>query len=221
LLYHRLVKPVTFRTFFVLGALLLTAFLVAGSLRMLQDLQASERPKNVLTTANEFQALFATAFDLYQMKENGSLPPVPWQIYAADFYLEIPSQILPFQKIDPSNWYIEIIGQSGGLTGFMFGVMSQAVLGLGWAELALRGFILALLLALLHRWYVRHATQLWPTLFYLFVAIWIYYTMRATTFWFVYYIVYRFLPVLLAAKFVEILLSRVRPSGLARVNVPA
>jgi hypothetical protein len=221
LLYHRLVKPVTFRTFFVVGALLLSAFLVAGALRFFQGSQESERPRNFLTTANEFQALYATAFDLYQKKENGSLPPVPWQVYAADFYLEIPSQFLPFQKIDPSNWYIEIIGQGGVGIGFMFGVMSQAVVGLGWTELALRGFILALFLALLHRWYVRHATQLWPTLFYLFVAIWIYYTMRATTFWFVYYIVYRFLPVLLATKFVEILLTRVRQRALVRVNVPA
>jgi hypothetical protein len=219
LLYHRLVKPVTFRVFFIVGAILLSAFLLAGALRLVGP--ESEAPKNFLTSANEFQALYATAFDLDQKKENGSLPPVPWQVYVADFYLEIPSQFLPFQKIDPANWYIEIIGQSGSNTGFMFGVMSQAVIGLGWPELALRGFILALFLALLHRWYVRHAVHLWPTLFYLFVTVWIYSTMRASTFWFVYYIVYRFLPVLLATKFVEVVLSRVRHRDVVRVNVPA
>ncbi|HEY6140695.1 MAG TPA: hypothetical protein VI670_23320 [Thermoanaerobaculia bacterium] len=208
LLYHRLVRPVRFRTFVLVGALLLAMFLVAGALRNLGH--EAEQPKNVLTTANEFQALYATAFDLQEKKNNGSLPPVPWQIYAADFYLEIPSQLLPFEKIDPANWYIQIIGQAGYSTGFMFGVMSQAAVGLGWPELALRGFVLALFLALLHRWYVRRATHFWPTLFYLFVAVWIYSTMRASTFWFVYYIVYRFLPVLLATKFVEMVLSRVR-----------
>lgn len=210
LLYHRLVRPVRFRTFFLVGALLLATFLVAGALRNLGFGNEAEQPKNVLTTANEFQALYATAFDLHEKRENGSLPPVPWQIYVADFYLEIPSQLLPFEKIDPANWYIQIIGQAGYSTGFMFGVMSQAAVGLGWPELALRGFVLALFLALLHRWYVRRATHFWPTLFYLFVAVWIYSTMRASTFWFVYYIVYRFLPVLLATKFVEMVLSRVR-----------
>jgi len=210
LLYHRLVRPVRFRTVFIVGALLLSMFLVAGLIRNLGFGREVEQPKNVLTTGNEFQALYATAFDLQEKRRNGSLTTVPWQIYAADFYLEIPSQLLPFEKIDPALWYIQIIGQGGYLTGFMFGVMSQAAVGLGWPELALRGFVLALFLALLHRWYVRRATHFWPTLFYLFVAVWMYTTMRASTFWFIYYIVYRFLPVLLATKFVEMVLSRVR-----------
>src|SRR6266540_4129114 len=69
-LYHRLVKRVTFRQFAFAGALLLSAFLVAGVLRGLRSGAPSvERPRNVLTAANEFQGLFTTAFDLHKRKE--------------------------------------------------------------------------------------------------------------------------------------------------------
>jgi hypothetical protein len=62
----------------------------------------------------------------------------------------------------------------------------------------------------LHRWYVRHALHFWPTLLYLFVSIWTYYSVRASSFYFLYFLLYHFLPVMLAAKFLERLLSRPR-----------
>lgn len=210
-LYHRLVKPVRFRGLITAGTLLLGAFLLYGAVRVVDSSELmEERSQHVLTGGNEFQGLFTTAFDIYKKKAAGEIPHVPWQLYVSDLYFPIPSQMLPFEKIDPSMWYIDLMGQTDQGIGYMFGVMAQAALGLGWIELALRGAILAAALALLQRWYVRHALYFWPTLFSLFVSIWAYYTMRATTFYFEYFILYHFVPVLLAAKLLETLFSRMR-----------
>lgn len=208
-LYHRLVRPVRFRTLIAAGVLLLSGFLLAGAIRVVKSPEVmKERAGHVLTAANEFQGLFGTAFDIHKRKEEGSIPHVPWQVYVSDFYFPIPSQLLPFEKIDPSNWYIDLIGETGSGNGYMFGVMSQASVGLDWIELILRGMVLAVTLALLQRWYVRHGTSFWATLLSLFVSIWAYYTFRASTFYFVYFVIYHFLPALVATKVLERVVSQ-------------
>jgi hypothetical protein len=210
-LYHRLVKPVRFRTLIIAGGLLLIGFLILGAVRVVETREdMRERATHVLTAANEFQGLFTTAFDLHKKKESGELQSVPWQLYVSDFYFLIPSQLLPFEKIDPGLWYIDVIGQTGQGIGYMFGVMSQAAIGLDWIELALRGVVLAAILALVQRWYARRARSFWPTLFVLFLSVWAYYTMRASTFYFVYFVAYGFVPVLFSALLLDRLLTRVR-----------
>lgn len=209
MLYHRLVKPVSFKVFLSAGLMLLVAFLSVGLIRSLQVVNNANPTKNVLTTNNEFQALFATAYDLHERSKEGAIE-VPWQVYAVDFYLMIPRQLLPFEKIDPAQWYLEVIGMANSNVGFMFGVMAEAVVGWGRVELILRGAVLAAVLALFHRWYARHAAGFWSTLLYLFVSLWTYYTFRATTFWFLYYVFYEFVPVVAFVKLVEFLASKVR-----------
>ncbi|MGH9419933.1 MAG: hypothetical protein ACRD3J_08170 [Thermoanaerobaculia bacterium] len=210
-LYHRLVKRLSFRLMVVCGSLLLTGFLILGAIRVVLPGDAmQQRAEHALTAGNEFQALFTTAFDIHKRKEAGQLDSVPWQVYVSDFYLEIPSQFLPFEKIDPSSWYIDLIGQTGAGVGYMFGVMSQAAVGFDWIELVVRGAVLAGCLALMHRWYVRRSRRFWPTLLYLFISIWAYYTFRASTFYFVYFVIYHFVPVFLATRLLEKLVSRVQ-----------
>jgi len=209
MLYHRLVKPVSFRLFLAAGLILLVAFLGVGLVRSLQMVDSANATKNILTTGNEFQALFATAYDLHERRKEGTVE-VPWQIYAVDLYLMIPHQLLPFEKIDPAQWYLEVIGMANGRAGFMFGVMAEAVVGWGRIELILRAAVLAAVLALFHRWYVKHAAGFWSTLLYLFVSLWTYYTFRATTFWFLYYVFYEFVPVVAFVKLMEFLASKVQ-----------
>jgi len=220
ILYHRLVKPLRFGVLALGGTVLVTGFLVLGVIRNGQSVAPTDLPGNVFLASNEFQSLFVTAFDLNKMNEAGTLR-VPWQVYVSDAYLCIPSQVLPFDKIDPASWYIDVIGQTGMGNGYMFGALSQTVVGLGWIELVLRGIALAACFAWLHRWYVRRAVYFWPTVFYLFVCIWAYYTFRSTTFYIVYFILYRFVPVFVAAQALEALLSRARRSGPLVRAVPA
>ena len=54
---------------------------------------------------------------------------------------------MPFEKVAASEWYLREIGMSGTGQGFMWGVISQSIVGLDWLELALRGAILGYILA--------------------------------------------------------------------------
>ena len=218
-LYHRLVRPLRPLWAVVGGVALMTGFLAHGIVRGGDQSLKNVNLTSVFTNSNEFQSLFTTAYDIYKRKQMGILPHVPWQVYAIDLYLEIPSQILPFEKVDPAFWYLDVLGLRDSGVGFMFGVMAQAVLGFDWIELVLRGALLGVLFAAFHRWYVRRSQKFWVTLLYLFVSIWSYYTFRATSFWFVHYVVYQFIPVMLSVRIIAYALSR-WPLGAGIIRVP-
>jgi hypothetical protein len=217
LLYHRLVKPLPAVRATVIGIALLAGALAYGLARDLgggltRVVQSEISP---WATMNEFQALYGIAYDLHVRKMAGTLGVIPWQIYANDFVVLVPSQLLPFDKVDPCLGYPQVDGI--GL-GCVFGVISHAVIGFDWIELLLRGLGLGVLFAVIHRWYVRHQDGYWATIFYLFMCLWCYYTFRASTLSFGYYIVYRFLPLLLAVRVVQALLRNAR-RGLAAAGV--
>jgi hypothetical protein len=211
-LYHRFVRPWRPLWLAAAGGVLLAAFLAQGILRFQPLLDGGLDARTVLTSTNEFQTLFATAYDLRQRRLTGTLADVPWQIYVSDLYMVIPSQLLPFYKWDPSEWYLEVIGARGTGVGFMFGVMAQTALGFDWMELVARGAVLGLVAALFHRWYARRARGFWPTLLYLFVGVWSYYTVRATTFYLLHFVVYQFVPVMAIATLLTVALGRRRRS---------
>jgi len=215
LLYHRLVKPLTLRFVLLLGLLLLTGFFAYGIARSnsmrtvnLQDIYPDT---SVLSYTNEFQSLLGTSYDLYQRRQEGSLQ-VPWQLYVSDFLMLVPQQICPVEKIDPSEWYLGLIGQQNTGVGFMFGVISQVIVGWDWLELAIRGAILGFILAQIHRWYLWNSSSFFVVLFYTWLCIRIYYTFRASTFYPMAFVVYEIIPAFLLIKTLPGLLRFLRPS---------
>lgn len=211
LLYHRLVKPLAFARAALLMALILGGALVYGLSRDLGGGLAglstvANTTSSRWATMNEFQALYGISYDLHARKEAGTLGPIPWQIYANDIIQLVPSQMLPFTKADSCLGYPVVDGI--GL-GCVLGVISQAVVGLDWLELALRGVVLGFVFALIHRWYARRQDEYWTTAFYLCLCLWCYYTFRGSTFFFVYYIVYRFLPLMLGIRLMQLLVRYV------------
>jgi hypothetical protein len=218
LLYHRLVRPLRLWMAAAAAVVLLAGAIAYGLARDvgggIARVAASEG--SPWSAMNEFQALFGIAYDLSARKAAGVLGAIPWQVYANDFLLLVPSQILPFAKPDPCLGYPQI----GGIgLGCVMGVVSNAVIGLDWIELAVRGLILGLLFAAIHRWYERHRIGYWTTLFYLCLCLWSYYTFRASTFYIVYFVVYRFLPMLIAVRLVQMILDGGR--GAARPQAAA
>ena len=212
LMFHRFVKPWKLVvTAFVMPAML-GGMLAYGAVRDtglgLGSLQSAFAVSEVSpwSTMNEFQVLFGTPYDLYMRKTAGTLPPTPWQVSVSDFLLPIPSQLLPVPKIDPSEWYLGAAGLLGSGFGAMFGVISQAIVGFDWIELVVRGCVLGFVLAKFHRWYVQRQRDYWSTLLYLFVCVWSYYTFRASTFYFATFIVYQFVPALLAVRIIRTVL---------------
>lgn len=205
LLFHKFVKPFTIKKLLLIGSLGLVLFLTYGVIRDVPGgiQEFSTNSLSYFSMNNEMQAVFATNFDMLRRKNDGMLNDIPFQIYIYDLISIIPSQLLPFKEYDPSDWYIEIIGLSGKGLGYMFGVISQAIIGFDWIELIIRGSVLGGLFAFIHNFYEKHVTSFWVTFFYLCMCVWSYYTYRGTTFYFNYYIVYRFIPVILIVSLLK------------------
>jgi len=206
-LYHRFVRPFRVAVIVPLGALALGSFLALGIVRDFagySSFRSLDSP--ALSGANEFSAVFGTSYDLWSMRRDGTITHVPWQIYVSDFYYLVPSQLLPFEKIDPSAWYLQQAGIEG--IGLMFGALGQSVLGFDWPDIALRGLLVGFVAAALHRWYVRRAARFWPTLLYLFVTVSAYYSLRQTAFSQLYFIVYWFLPAMIGVELLTYILRR-------------
>lgn len=205
ILFDHLVHRIKLSTAAILATILLASFLLFGFFRglSLNDTQIAD--VNILTVSNEFQALLGTAFDVWKRTEDGSLV-APWYVHLYDFIsLFPPQQIFPFEKQSASQWYLEATGRSG-LSGKMWGVISQSIIGYGWIELALRGAILGLICGLLHRNFVRNHASFMTTLLYVWLSLTVYYTFRATTFYATVWYLYEFIPVFLMLKYLPQLL---------------
>jgi hypothetical protein len=207
--YHRIVKPLRVKSAVIVGTVLLGFVLIFGLFRDIGAAGIRQDRSATVNAANEFQILYGTAYDIYYRKINGMLPPVPPQMYFADFYRLIPSQLLPFYKWDPAEWYVDILELRGTGAGLMFGVIAQGVIGFGWIELIVRGALLALFHAFVHRVYRRYSVSFWATIIYLFILSWVYFAFRSTSFEIFYRLVYYLGPTLIIVKVLTILLSRV------------
>ena len=202
--YHRVVRPLKPALAFGGAAALIVGFLVLGIAR---DFRTAPEERQVMwSMTNEFQTLFANAYDLRERKMNNTLPPVPPQMYFSDLYMLVPSQILPFYKYSPSIWYQDVVGTRR--IGFMFGFVAQSTVGYDWPDLIARAALLAMFYALVHRFYRRRAYSFWGTGLHLFILTWAYYAYRATSFDILYKLVYYFLPTYTIVAIIRLILSR-------------
>ncbi|MCC6301449.1 MAG: hypothetical protein IT489_01450, partial [Gammaproteobacteria bacterium] len=155
LLYDHLVRRIRLSTALMMAGALLASFLVFGYFRGLTLSDTQIAGVNVLSASNEFQALLGTAFDVWKRTENGTLV-APWYVHLYDIIsLFPPQQIFPFEKQSASQWYLEATDRSG-MSGKMWGVISQSIIGYDWLEVILRGAFLGLICGLLHRNFVRN-----------------------------------------------------------------
>jgi hypothetical protein len=210
--FHLIVRPLKPAFAVFIGIALLVAVLIYGFFRDIRFSGEKDEQATVVNSATEFQVLYGTAYDLYRRKMDGTLGPVPRQIYFVDFYRLIPSQLLPFYKWEASDWYMEVIGLRGQGVGFMFGIVAQSVVGFGFYELAVRGILLAAFYAFAHRFYRRHSRSFWTTIAYLFILTWAYYAFRSTSFEILYRLAYYFVPTWLLVRFLTAAVSEVRKS---------
>ena len=154
-----------------------------------------------------------TSWDLFVRKEFNDSLVIPWQVYFDDLLYLIPSQFLPWEKLSLSQWYLEVIGQRGQGVGFMFGVISQGVVGGGYLELMIRGGLTGLVFAKLHNLYLRHTGSFWALVAYVFLAVKSYYIFRASTSYIVYFIIYHLIPAFLMVKAITLVLRRHRENS--------
>ncbi len=171
------------RTTFLLAVTALTAFMIAGALRDAgTDIEQRDLSEYLIANpSNEFQAMFATGLDLQRRIGDGADLP-PFSLRFSELYWPVPSQLLPFEKMDPSAWYVGLLGLEGTGVGFMFGVIPQSLIGFGIMELLLRAAALGWICARLHAYYLRESSRGWVTWLYLWLCLFSYYTYRQNTF---------------------------------------
>ena len=205
--YHHIVRPIRIATAFMAGTIVLGGFIVFGLLRDLGANYAFADRQQTWGAPTEFQILYGNAYDIHQRKLEGSLQDVPPQLFLSDLYRLVPSQLLPFYKWDPSVWYAKEVLKWPQEMGFMFGIVAQSVLGYDWIELIIRGALLALFYAAVHRAWRRYSGSFWATIGYLFILTWAFYAFRASSFEIFYRLVYYLLPTAITVKLLTLLIS--------------
>lgn len=199
-LYHRIVKPFSARQIFYLFFIALASFLFFGYIRTGQT--SILGVAGFFTGNEEFSSLFATSYDLkIRLQDMPVNETVPFSVTNFDYIALIPSQLLPFEKIDGASWYIKLIGLEGTGYGAGFGVISQALVGFGKLELILRGILIGFIFASLHRFVTQNEISIWRLVIYTYFAIQSYHIMRNGTGYLLYFFVYFILPCLFVLKF--------------------
>jgi hypothetical protein len=206
LAYDRFVRPIRLSRMFIAMGALFAAFVAAGLVRSggsivgggARLIEKADDLKVVFTISNEFQISYGSALELEYLENHGLLESPPWQVYATEPLMLVPAQLLPFEKVDPVLWYV---AASRDPDFFTYGVIAQSLLGLGWFEVIVRGLLVGVVLALVHNWWARSPANLWRNVFYIWLAVVSYYTVRGTSFYLATLVLLRFVPLVLAVQF--------------------
>jgi len=203
LMYHRIIKPFSTKKVLIFAPTFIIVFLLFG---YIATGQASVISVGVgfLTGNEEFTAIFNTAYDVYALQELGKIEEIPLAVTTFDINNLIPSQLLPFEKIAQTDWYLIQKGLQDSGIGLGFGAIAQGVLGFGKVDLFLRGIVTGAFFAYLHKKVNKDSISLWTIVLYVFLTISCYQTIRAGTGYILYFIVYQFLPCFLLIRFLLI-----------------
>ena len=196
--WHVLVRPIPTTKVIIGGILGLAIFLLLGILRSIGSFgEAVGGGLGVGIGVGEFDEVWANAIELFQ--EKGAVS-IPFSTRFSELFEFIPSQLLWFQKDTLSNWYMDtfypVSKESGA--GLAFGAIGQAVVGGGIIEAFIRGLILGGLAGFIIKWYRKSSGAWWHFPLYLYMLIWIYQSVRNTTFSLLGSIVQTVFPALLA-----------------------
>ena len=198
MMYHHFVRPVRLRQVGAAGLVGLGLFILLGLLRAGWRWSGSAGEVNPLFGyVTEFETIFANAYHVREVTLTGRVPALSPAFYWADVLALVPQQILPLAKVSPADWYVRtffpVYAAAGG--GLAFGTIPEAILAGGVLGMLARGAALGLVLACLHRYYVRRQGRLWPVILYVWATLLVYQSFRGTTFALVPLFFYRFLPV--------------------------
>lgn len=117
-----------------------------------------------------------------------------WVLYVSDFVALVPSQLLPFEKTDPSTWYIKLMGVEGTGMGFAFGVVPAASIGWDWLELLVKGAVFGYILTRIQSWYCSRSRSFWVTVLFVYLMVVSYNCFRASWLYFIPMVGLRFMP---------------------------
>jgi hypothetical protein len=180
--YSTFVKRLSLRMVTSIGLVLVAMFVLLGIARAVSS-AVEDRDYSFFGSSNEFDALFANAYDLQQMKDAGKVDEVIPRIYFVDLTRMLPDRLFPAIHLDPSQWYVqnfypEYADQGGG---FAFGSIAESIVGFGWFDVIWRALLVGWAFGAIQRMYVNGNHSYWSYAFYLWVTVFSYETFRVTT----------------------------------------
>jgi len=221
-LYHVFVKRVSPARLAAVGLVAIMMFQALGVLRALGGNMEDLGTQELVSQGSEFESVFGNSIHVLTIRDSGQmlLPRLTW--YLNEAAILIPQQILPFEKIDPSMWYVRTFFPRyealGG--GYAWGAIAQSIVGFGIAEAAARGAVLALVLAAVNRFLRRR----WDRFEFVIVYAWlmgtVYLSMRNVTFFFVHGACYFVAPWLFACYAIQRGAPRLEPHALDPGTAP-
>lgn len=212
--WHVLVRPIPSGRLLAGGVFGLVVFLLLGIWRGFGSLTGIGEIGLDGVGVGEFDSLWANAVELWQAKQSGGVD-VPFETRFGELFALVPSQLLWFEKSSLSIWYLDtfhpIYKEAGG--GLAFGAISQAVIGGGMFEAAIRGAIIGALAGWIMKWVRTPTTAWWRFPLHLYMLIWIFQGIRDTTFSLWGAIVQTVLPAIIVIAIIgELLTSRTVPN---------
>jgi len=135
---------------------------------------------------SEFLTVYLNSYLLAGLHATGSIPQPPGVPYVTDLMAFVPAAFAPWTKIDLSTWFVneffpDIASRGGGLA---FGTLAEALVYFGLPSVFLQALILGGFMGWLSGIVQKQTRSLpvWSGCLYLFVAEYIYYPIRTTTF---------------------------------------
>lgn len=183
--YHYLARRISASLILTLLGMAFLAFASVGAYRDIGPQVNSVQDFLVaMLIRNEFTSIFINALDIQQLRDAGMTDSVVPQVYFADLVNIVPQQFLPIEKLDLSSWYVQRFypeyAALGG--GFVFGIISEAVVGFGYLDAGVRAVLLGVLLAAAHAWVTsRKQPSLWMITFYIWLLVLSFRLFRGTT----------------------------------------
>lgn len=203
--YHRFIKPPTLKLVTIEVGAVFTLFLVLGLIRSGLGLSGGELTSNFFSRGSEFEALYGNALDMLRSKNQGLVPHFSLaEFYLTDLIKLIPSQLLPFEKYNLGNWYVNTFyidyAQTGG--GYAFGTIAESITGFGWFDVIWRGAALGIIFGKVHRYYTVNQKTFFKSAFYIWLTVMSYQAFRDTTFSLLYLFLYQFLLPIIAMSII-------------------
>jgi len=206
--YSLAVRPISMSKA-MLAALVILGVFVGG--QYLRDFLSNEDVGGLagFLVNGEFASIFVNGLDMMQQREWLRGSSVLPNFYVVDFARLIPQQLLPFEKVDPSRWYVVTFypgyAETGG--GLAFGAIAESAVGFGTSEALVRGGLLGAVFAYVHGALTVPSRRSFVSLVaYVWLVVFCYQGVRDTTFSLVARFVFNALPALLVVVLIDRLL---------------
>jgi oligosaccharide repeat unit polymerase len=182
--WHVLIRPIPAKKVFIGAFFGLLCFIVLGILRNINSVSEVGVIGFEGIGLGEFDALWANAIELLQAKKIGQIN-INFGTRFGEILNFVPSQLLWFEKLSLNDWYLNTfypgLKEETG-TGWVFGAISQAVIGGGLFEAAIRGVIIGALAGWLMKWVRTPSKAWWRFPLHLFILTGVFAGIRETTF---------------------------------------